>query len=71
MQSAKPAEVHGINRNILECKSGKRANADDTAVCINRNILECKLSLRSTVSRPRQRINRNILECKFLRSDRL
>ena len=42
MQSAKPAEVHGINRNIVECKSSVKNDMGYKICGINRNIVECK-----------------------------
>ena len=64
MQSAKPAEVHGINRNIVECKDTVTVKVTDGEQSINRNIVECKGRPYASTHRTLPSINRNIVECK-------
>ena len=65
MQSAKPAEVHGINRNIVECKV-----IQNTVWCIFLKVLiETLWNVKKAAEKKTADltgINRNIVECKDL-----
>ena len=65
MLSISRLPINGINRNILECKDGKKVVYRSNGLVLIEtywNVKACNLSRITAISR----INRNILECKVV-----